>query len=292
MNSMTGYGKADFSSSKLTLSVEVSSVNSRFLEHSFRMPKQIFALEPKLKELIASNISRGKITLTINYEDYGIGIEKIVLRQKTAEEVYCQLKDLKKKYKLPGEIEINHLLQVQDIFRTDMAEGIAERLWPLVSKVVSRALADLNVMRRREGANLRKDLLLRLKLLSRKVIQIEKHSQTNVESYRQRLSKRIREVLTEGCDPDSLRLEQEVAYFAERSDISEECTRFKSHLNQFQVKVREKGPVGKSLNFILQELNREANTIGAKAACTDISRLVLNLKEEIERMREQIQNIE
>jgi uncharacterized protein (TIGR00255 family) len=291
MNSMTGYGKADLKTAKLSVSVAVSSVNSRFLEYSLRLPRQVIFLEPRFKELIASKVSRGKINLALNYEDLGVGVDRLSFNWNLADEVYDQLARLRKKYDLAGEVEIGHFATFPELFRVEKAEDVEAKLWPSMKRAVNRALDDLVVTRKMEGENLKKDLAQRLKILLTKIREIEKQAPKNVQIYRERLARKISQVLGEKTI-DGLRLEEEIAYMAERSDITEECIRFESHLRQFGTDVKKKGPVGKKLNFILQELNRESNTLGAKAANTEVSRLVLILKEEIEKMREQVQNIE
>lgn len=291
MHSMTGYGKADYENRKLGISIEVSSVNSRFLEYSLRIPRQLSFLEPKFKELIAAGIGRGKIFLTVNYEDNGIGIDRLAINKKLADEIFQQLASLKKTYRLAGEIEIGHLLDFPDIFRIEKADNIKREVWPSMKVAMNRALDELITMRKREGTNLKKDLAARLKHLADRIKQVEKLSSRNVGASRKRLTQRINEVLN-GKTLDNMRLEEEVAYIAERSDITEECVRFKSHLKQFELGIKKSGPIGKKLNFILQELNRETNTIGAKAADMKISHFVVELKDEIEKMREQIQNVE
>ncbi|MCX6829022.1 MAG: YicC family protein [candidate division Zixibacteria bacterium] len=291
MNSMTGYGKADYRTSKLAISVEVASVNNRFLEYYFRLPKQLMFFEPKVKELVATRLNRGKVNLTLNYEDYGFGIDRLSVSANLADEIYRQLAQLKKKYKLAGEIEIGHFMSFQDIFKVEKINDLEKKIWPLMSKAINRALDELITMREREGANLRKDILLRLKLLTGTIDRIEKSSPENLAAYREKLAQRIKEVLDNRII-EGARLEEEVAYLAERADITEECVRFKSHLKQFVADVKSNGPVGKRLNFILQELNREANTIGSKVAGAGIARMAMELKEEIEKIREQVQNIE
>jgi len=291
MNSMTGYGKSFVKTRDLAVSVEISSVNNRFLEYSFRLPKQISFLESKFKELISSRLSRGKINLAVNYEDYGIGVDRLVVNAKLADEIYKQLAELKKKYKLVGEIEISHLINFHEVFRVEKSDDIEAQIWPPMQKAVEKALTDLISMRKREGANLKKDLAARLKLLNQKIKLVEQHAADNVKVYREKLAKRIEEVL-DNRTINGTRLEEEVVYMAERSDITEECVRFRSHLKQFADDLKKTGSLGKRLNFILQELNRETNTLGSKSANTEISHLVLGLKEEVEKMREQVQNIE
>ncbi|UCD95305.1 MAG: YicC family protein [Candidatus Zixiibacteriota bacterium] len=291
MQSMTGYGKADLKNKNIGISVEISSVNNRFLEFGFRLPKQISFLEPKFKGLIGSKVSRGKVILAINYEDYGIGIDKLVVSLTLADELNRRASELKKKYNLAGEIEVGHLLTFPDVFKVEKSEEIEEKIWPFMKTVVNRALGDLVAMRKREGANLKADMIERLKLLEDGIKKVGEQCPDNVAAYREKLSQKLAEVLSTNI-PDEARLEEEIAYLAERCDITEECVRFISHIKQFRASLRKSGPIGKRLNFLLQELNREANTIGAKASNTKISHLVVELKEEIEKMREQVQNIE
>lgn len=291
MRSMTGFGKADYKSKELNLSVEVTSVNNRFLEYSIRMPKQLFFLEPRVKELIAAKLNRGKVNLTLNYEDNGIGIDRLVINRSLADELLRELKNLKKRYKLGGELELEEILAFPEIFRVEKSGNIEKKIWPSVSKTINRALDDLVAMRDKEGENLKKDIIKRMAQMAVDIDGIEKGAKEHLVIYREKLSRRIAEVL-DNRTPNGARLEEEVAYFAERADVTEECVRFRSHLKQFQQDLKQTGPIGKRLNFILQELNREANTIGSKAAGVTIPRLVLQLKEEIEKVREQVQNIE
>jgi uncharacterized protein (TIGR00255 family) len=291
MRSMTGFGKADYKSKELNLSVEVTSVNNRFLEYSIRMPKQLFFLEPRVKELIAAKLNRGKVNLTLNYEDNGIGIDRLVINRSLADELLRELKNLKKRYKLGGELELEEILAFPEIFRVEKSSNIEKKIWPSVSKTINKALDDLVAMREKEGENLKKDIMKRMAQMAGDIEGIEKGAKEHLAIYREKLSRRIAEVL-DNRTLDGARLEEEVAYFAERADVTEECVRFRSHLKQFQLDLKQTGPVGKRLNFILQELNREANTIGSKAAGVTIPGLALQLKEEIEKVREQVQNIE
>jgi len=291
MNSMTGFGKADIRIGKLAVSVAITSVNSRFLEFTLRLPKQVAFLEPKFKEIIASKINRGKITLVMNYEDYGAGINRLIINEKMADELFSRLGDLKRIYKLKGDIEIGHFIEFPELFKLEKVDKIESKIWPTVKKAVITALNDLIAMRKREGENLKKDMVSRLKYLSGTIKEVEKLASRNIPIYREKLAKKIAEVM-DNRTIDGLRLEEEVTYLAERSDITEECIRFESHLKQYSADIKRRCPIGKRLNFILQELNRETNTIGAKAANRKVASLVIILKEEIEKLREQVQNIE
>jgi uncharacterized protein (TIGR00255 family) len=291
MYSMTGFGKADYKTRQLSLSVEVSSVNNRFLEFSIRLPRQMQFLEPRVKELISNKVNRGKINLTVNYEDHGFGIDKVSINMTLAEEVVMALKTMKKKYHLAGEVEVEDLLNFPEIFKIDKVGNLEKRIWPPLSQVINKALDGMLIMRRKEGNNLKKDIISRIAILLKKIKAIEGYAPQNMVAYRERLAKKIKDVL-DNRTVDGARFEEEVAFMAERSDITEECVRFGSHLKQFTSDLKQDHPVGKRLNFILQELNREANTIGSKTTDTRIAHLALELKEEVEKIREQVQNIE
>jgi uncharacterized protein (TIGR00255 family) len=291
MLSMTGYGKAVYRDAKKSVEVEISSVNNRFLEIAVRLPRELSGLEPRVREEIAAKISRGKINIGIYVEDNGLAVNSLVLNKSITEDIYRQLKELKSKYKLEGNLSLNHFLSFPDIFKVTTVDSFGDKIWPSVKKTLHKALNDLISMRKKEGINLKKDIQGRIKGLSATIKEVEKLLVMNKSLIRDRLTVRIKEIIDRQL-LDSFRLEEEIAYLVDRSDITEEVVRFKSHLRQFQTSLRGSGPVGKKLNFILQELNRETNTIGSKAANSDIAGIVVEIKEEIEKIREQLQNIE
>ncbi len=291
MYSMTGYGKADYRDKTRAIGIEVSSVNNRYLEFLVRIPRELSVLEPMIKEAVGESINRGKVTVCIHYEDFGSGVQKVLLNKALAGDIYKQLKELKKKYKLIGDIDINHFLAFPDIFTISKDARLPETVWPHVKTALDRAMKEMISMRRKEGLNLKKDLGARLKILSQQIAKIEKLTVKNKSQYKKKLAKRIADIV-EKKQIDNSRLEEEIAYLVDRADVTEESVRFKSHIKQFQGALTQREPVGKRLNFILQELNREANTIGSKASDTDVAAIVVSLKEVIEKMREQVQNIE
>ncbi len=291
MYSMTGYGKADYQDKVCSLGVEISSVNNRFLEFTIRLPREMGGLEPLIKDHLASHLERGKITVSVHYEDLGGLGDSVIVNQALAEDVYRQLTNLKKKYKLVGELEISHFLAFPDIFKISKDGDFADRIWPILSKTIDKAIDGMMSMRSKEGAAMRKDILARIKNLLSLAKKVEKLHACDKPMLKEKLSNRIAELLN-GKSVDSTRLEEEVAFLVDRSDITEETVRFTSHLNQFKDAVAENGSVGKRLNFILQEMNREANTMGSKTANSDIAGIAVRIKEEIEKLREQVQNIE
>ncbi|MCP4704606.1 MAG: YicC family protein [candidate division Zixibacteria bacterium] len=291
MNSMTGYGKSYCRSKKQTIGVEISSVNNRFFECGIRLPRELGGLEPNVKELIAGKIQRGKVNVSVAYEDHGSGVNKLIFNESLAKEIYAHLQTLKKKHKLSGEIDINHFLNFPEIFKVERTNNVEEKIWPLLNKAMTQALSELISMRKKEGANLKKDISSRLKVLLKQIKKIEQISIGGKQQHREKLIKKLDDLLNKK-KVDQIRLEEEVAYIVEKSDITEECVRFLSHIRQFQSTLKQTGSVGKKVNFILQELNRESNTIGSKASSTEISHITVEMKEEIEKIREQIQNIE
>jgi len=289
--SMTGYGKAEAVNPDFNVGVEISSVNNRFCEIQFRLPKFLSLLEARLKERILGKITRGKITYSLTWEENLPPSSYVKLNQEAAEVYFNIFQELKKKYSLSGELEVKDFINLPDLIKLEKEEYDLEKAWQVIAEVTGKALSDLNSMRRSEGLKLGEDLKKRVEKLDEVLGKIESLSSQNVENYRQKLQSRISELLGD-VNLDQQRLNQEVALLAERSDVTEECVRFKSHNQQFLAALEVEVPVGKKLTFLLQEMNREANTIGAKALNVFISQLVIFLKEEIEKLREQVQNIE
>ena len=291
MNSMTGFGKAESTVKVGKFTVEISSVNNRFLEISARLPRQYSLLEHRFRELVSAKLTRGKILVYVGFEKSETAPGKFLIDKKAAKSYLQQLALMRKEFQLEGEIAVRDLLMLPDIAQP-VPEALDENLvWRGIRKATQKALAELISMRRREGLAMARDMKQRLKVTAKLIKKIAKDSSHSVEKYCQKLAARIEELLhSTAIDPG--RLEQEVAFFAERSDISEECMRFLSHIDQYRSSLELKEPVGKKLNFILQEMNREANTIGSKSSEAKITSAVIALKEEIEKLRELAQNVE
>lgn len=291
MNSMTGFGKSQIKTAEAAYTVELSGVNSRFLEFTFRTPRNLSGLEPKIRDLVQSKIRRGKLNVSINSERAHHEHGQYIFNQQAADSYLKQLRAYQKKRKLTGEISVTDLLAIPDIVRPpgqDVSDGT---LWKALKKAVGDALNEMIKMRQKEGAALAADLKKRLRIISSDLKKIEKICSGSARAHRDRILSRVNDLL-DGPEINRQRLEEEVALLCDRADITEEITRLKSHLDQFSSALVAKDPVGKRLNFILQEMNREVNTIGSKALSIDISKLVIGLKEEIERIREQAQNVE
>ncbi len=289
--SMTGFGKAELLKDDVKTAVEISSVNNRFCEIQLRLPKFLTSLEPRIKEMILKTMSRGKINYTLSWEEGLPNSSFVKLNREVADVYYNLFKELKDKYHLSGEIKIDNFINLPDLMKVEREEYDLEKAWKIVKEVTRMALNEFNDIRKNEGERLAQDLKSRISEVEETVGEIEKLSVLNVEQYRKKLKNKISELL-QGQELDELRLAQEVTFLAERCDVTEECIRLRSHNQQFVSALEEGVPVGKRLTFLLQEMNREANTIGAKASHAEISKKVIFLKEEAEKLREQVQNIE
>ncbi|MBN1212438.1 MAG: YicC family protein [candidate division Zixibacteria bacterium] len=291
MNSMTGYGHAELKTKLGRFIVEISSVNSRFLDYYIKLPRQLYSLEIKIKELVAEKISRGKVNINVELEESESVPGKYTINEKAVREYYRQLLSLKKSLKLAGELTIRDLLLLPDVAEPELLTYDLDGIWKKLQKVIQKAIGEMIVMREQEGRALASEMKVRLAQMDRTAAEIEKKSANAVDVYREKLTRRIKELLDTPL-ADANRLEEEVILFADRTDITEELTRLRIHIEQFGKTLKQKEQIGKKLNFILQEMNRETNTIGAKCSEFSISSQVIHLKEEIEKLREQVQNIE
>ncbi|MEE9441070.1 MAG: YicC/YloC family endoribonuclease [candidate division Zixibacteria bacterium] len=289
MNSMTGYGRAELHRKEYGLSVDLASINSRYLESICRMPRALAGLESNIKKEISSNFSRGKITITVNIEISPSSAQ--IIDMDAAEAFYKQLRSIKKKLKLKGELDISQIASAREVLVNPQETFEANGLWPDIDKLLNKAIRDLKKMRAAEGKNLARDMRKRCRQIGLFIKELEKQASRNVAEYKKRLEKRIND-LGDGIQLDSSRLAEEVTIYADRSDISEECTRLKSHLIMFVNTLKNSDPSGKRMTFILQEMGREANTIGSKSLSGKTAAVAIEIKEEIEKLREQAQNIE
>ncbi|MBU8934206.1 MAG: YicC family protein [candidate division Zixibacteria bacterium] len=291
MNSMTGFGKAQMKGKPGAFTVEISSVNSRFLEISVRVPRQYSSLEHKVRELVSGNLDRGKVFVFAGFAETEDSPAKSYVNEKAMIAVSHRLLALRKKLKIAGDVTISDLLQFPDVTHLDNDVVDEKVLWAVLEKAVKGALKELLGMRRKEGAAMAKDMKQRLKTIGQANRMISTEAPKIVDKYRTRLYERVQDLLDNGTG-DTGRVEQEIALFADRCDITEECTRLASHIDQYEGILREKKPMGKRLNFLLQEMNREANTMASKATETCITTAVISLKEEMEKLREMVQNVE
>jgi len=293
IKSMTGYGTAERDLPLGKVAVEARSINHKYLDISLRLPRGLFTLEPTVRDLVKKWISRGRVDLIMRIDPSASTVPRYRLEADTslAEEYIRLLNTLREKFGLKGEVTVDHIAGVREIVPFLEVKEDTELYGEEIASVTEQALEALDESRRREGEVLDADLMGRLEAAGKLVEEIKGRAPVVVDAYRERLRERVRALL-EGSDFDERRFHQEVAYFAERSDVSEEVIRIESHLRQFETKLKEEGPAGRGLDFILQEMNREANTIGAKATDVDIAHKVIEIKGELEKMREQVQNIE
>lgn len=291
IRSMTGYGRAEGRSKGRSLVVELRSVNHRYCDVMVRLPKQLALLDEAVKKKVQGRFSRGHIEVSVNFNGAASPPKRFNLDMDSAEAYYQILKKLKKEFHLPGEIDLGLFTHFKEMITLVDPVEKAESMAPLLYKSLDKAMANLEKMRREEGRALAEDLSGRLQALSKMLSLIKIREKEAVAAYHQRLQARVSE-LSKGIDVDPARLAQEVAIFADRSDISEETARLKMHLEQFQKIMQKEEAVGRTLDFLLQEMNREINTIGSKAYDVTISMQVVAMKSELEKIREQVQNIE
>lgn len=290
---MTGYGRGDCSQDGFKITVELSSVNRKQSEISVNLPREMEMLEAPIRDLINRYIARGRLTVRVALH---AGASKLSARMHLnvplAKAYARELERLSRQLKLPGPVTLDHLARAPGVFQTDEQIAEEEDFWPAVEKALTKALQAVVKMREREGAHLARDLAQRITAMRKAVTQVQKHAPGVAQRYRQQLIERIKSAGLDAPRGEDDRLLKEVVYFADRSDISEELTRLASHFQQFDDGLKSKEPVGRMLDFLAQEMNREVNTIGSKANDSLISREVVILKAELEKFREQAQNVE
>jgi len=292
MKSMTGYGKGTTAGDDFSVSVDLKTVNNRFLDIHLRAGSELAALEPVIKKRIGQRLSRGRVDVTISVERTAqLAYE---LNRPLIAGYINALKQLQQDFEIGGELDINLLARIPGALQP-ARNGIDEKMTSALHAALDQALNELEKMREQEGETLKVELRDRVQKIEGLVPTIEAAADGIAESYRQRLQKRIGELLNRGgqvVEIDPARLAQEVAYLADRSDVSEEMVRLRSHLTQFQEALDAPGEAGKMLDFLLQELNREANTTLSKSTDLAIKEAGLAIKAEVEKLREQVQNVE
>jgi len=287
---MTGYGVGRVKEEDGECLVEIKSLNNKYCDVNIKNNFQSLEIEQKIEKLIKDRVSRGKVNILVKVENYGLTEEKIILNEDVADSCYRNLKVLKEKYKLKDEIGIDYMLKFKDIFKIVKEEESA-KIWPLVEKALNLALGSLLKMREREGKVLVADIRKRVKKIQKLIDKIEKYSKSSPLDYKDKFLSNIKN-LTDGLNVDEGRIELEAAIFAEKTDITEEITRLKSHLIQFDDLLNSEEAVGRKMDFLTQEINREVNTIGSKTNDIEVTSLVVLVKSELEKIREQARNIE
>lgn len=288
---MTGYGRGETDVDGAKVSVELNSVNRKQSDIVINLPRDLAELEPRIRQTINQSISRGRTNVNVTMHSGPNGASNLALDVELARSYHEAMRALQKELSAPGEITIGTILQAPGVMRLPETSVDADKAWPAVEHALRNALGDLIKMREREGKHLAKDLIHRLKSVRKQLKEIRSLHPDVIKKYRMAMLQRLEKAALPIATDDE-RLVKEVTLFADRSDISEELTRLESHLAQFAHHLRKNEPVGRTLEFITQEIFRELNTLGAKANDAAIAQRVVACKAELERIREQIQNLE
>ncbi len=293
MKSMTGHGRGESLQHGYKVAVEISAVNRKQLEIHVNLPREFDRLESAVKERVQQKVSRGRVTVRISVlTAKGEEVNRVVINRVLALESAEQLRQIASEAKVGDQLSIEALMRIPGVIRTESGVEDADAVLPVIRRATDLALKEFTQMRNAEGEELAKDLRHRIGLMTKAVARVNRRAPRVLNRYREQLLERIRQADVEGVSADDDRILKEVVLFADRSDISEELTRLQSHFQQFERLVDSKQPVGRTLDFLAQELNREVNTIGSKANDADISKDVVVMKTELEKFREQVQNVE
>lgn len=290
MKSMTGFGRASLESNGKNYIIEIKTVNNKYSDITVKSPKRLSFMEDKIRKQIANRITRGKVEVSVSFFDFSNKSKNVVLNKEIAKEYIKQLREIADENNLSENISVVEIAKLPDILNSidsDNDEEIASE----ALQCLNMALDSLIEMRKAEGENIKQDLLVRIERVQNLVDKIAENSKGIVEEYVSKLEKRVKEILKTDV-VDENRIAQEAVIYADKTSIEEELTRLNSHIVQFKELVNSDGSVGKKLDFMIQEMNRETNTIGSKAGSGEITKAVIDLKVELEDIREQIQNIE
>jgi len=288
---MTGYGRAESSKGALEFSVEIRSGNNRFREIILRLPQSLQPSEDRIRSIVSSRLRRGRIEVSIQIKDNGDKGLNLELNRPLVRAYTTIFNELNEELGCKQPIDLSFFSQLKDTIIVKQDSVDLERIWPDLKDVLDKALLSLETMRMDEGKALEEDFLVRLNRIKGDIEEIRNRAKVTVEEYRDKLIQKINKLI-EGIDIAEDRLMQEVALMADRSDITEELIRVESHLEQFRSYMNQDDVIGRRLDFLLQEINREVNTMASKAADSFVSQLVVDIKAELERLREQIQNVE
>ncbi|MFJ7677680.1 YicC/YloC family endoribonuclease [Peribacillus sp. NPDC097198] len=290
VTSMTGYGRGESQNEQVKVFAEIKTVNHRFCEYTIRMPRQLLVLEEKVKKMASEYIRRGRVELFITVEGKSLVSKNVDIDWNLADQYVSLMDAVKGKYNLGGSISLQDILQLESIFLMEEVATIPSDLEKLLMESVKGALENLTQMRVQEGQGLASDLQSQLKKFAEIVAGVKTYAPSVVKQYKDRLTIKLSE-LTDGMIEDS-RIVTEAAIFADKCDINEELTRLDSHVQQFSDTLKQGQPIGRKLDFLVQEMNREVNTIGSKANDSVITKEVVEMKSLLEKLKEQVQNIE
>lgn len=289
--SMTGFGKASGTVKKMNINVEIRSINSKFLEVSTRLPIMFQDKETEIKDMIGKSVTRGKINLILNYDKNSNGNINLQVQPDVVKDYYNLLNQIKKATNLKEEVKLEHLLKFSEIFKADDT-ALMQKSWDAVKPIITKAVQDLIKMKSVEGKVLEKDIMKRINGMEKTLNKIVKVSDKNVKASKVRIKDRLDKLINDSIQVDNSRLEYELVMLSDKLDITEEVTRAKSHLDYFRNNIKETELSGRRLNFLVQEINREINTIASKSNNSEISQNVVEMKEELEKIKEQLQNVE
>ncbi len=292
MKSMTGFGRGEANDSERQFIVEIRSVNHKFNDIIVRLPKKFTYLEENIRNLIKDKVKRGRVEVYVAFENIGESDTIISVNQSLAEQYIQCFKTIKDEFDIIDDISVSLLAKFPDVLKVAPKEEDEQAVWCCLKEAVIKALEMLMNMRITEGMKLAEDICKRCDYIVKIVDQIEDHAPQVVSEYQIKLRERIHELLEDNIDIDENRLGMEVALFADKSNITEEIVRLRSHISQLKKSIGVNDPVGRKLDFIIQEMNRETNTIGSKVSDLEITNYVVDLKSELEKIREQVQNIE
>ena len=290
---MTAFSVKETVRDHLSVSTEIRSYNSKYLDLALRMPHGYGILEERVKKTVSEKISRGRIELKVGIRNEAQEAFGFEINLPKARAYYNALTELNREMRLESNPSLELILKAGDIINpVDTTDQIAEMVWPVLESCLIESLDTLNTMRKKEGDFIAADFEMRLNFLEAFIEKVEHQSEGLLEIYRNRLKDRISTLMDEVVEVDPVRISQEAAILADKSDISEEITRARSHIRQFRLLMKDPEPAGRKLNFLLQEFNREFNTMGSKSSNADLSHIVVDAKSEVEKIREQVQNIE
>ena len=291
LKSMTGYGRQESIVGGKKILAEIRSVNQRFTDYNIKVPRHMGFLEDKARGFVSEYITRGKVDIYISVESYEEADKEVLLNEALAKNYIDVLYELRDKFNLKDDISVSQVARFTDIFKTQRLEEDQEEIWEAVKSVLAEAVDSFVSMREREGERIEKDLIARIEYMKTLAMKVDERSPETVNEYKERLYAKVKELL-ENREIDEGRILTEVAIFADKVAVNEETVRLSSHFEEFANIISANEPAGRKLDFIIQEINREVNTIGSKAQDIEIAKIVVELKGEIEKLREQVQNIE
>lgn len=291
MKSMTGYGRAKLQKESREYIVEIKSVNHKYLDMNIKLPRNLFCMEDRVRKSISNKISRGKIDVFITYINNGIEGKNILINKDIARLYIKELEELANENNIASGLRATEISKLPEVLNIVIDEDDEDKIWSDLNECLEEALSNFVNMREIEGERIKLDLEERLNEINENVAKIIQNSTGLIEEYVVKLRNRIKEMLDTDI-VDETRLAQEIVIYSDKISIEEEITRIKSHIEQFRTLLDEKDPIGKKADFIIQEMNRETNTMGSKSGSIDIINLVIKIKTQIEDIREQIQNIE